>query len=885
MAVRETLELDLRTALAGLTQIDRALATASARFATALAEALSQLDTKVEVDADVAGVSDAIDEAVSEADATVGVEVDADVSDAEDEIQGLEASAPDITIEVDADVGPAEDSIADLGTAARGAAKDTSDLGGAVSGLQVAAGLAVGETASLADGVAGISGKTAGAVTGLLAVAATTKSLFDNALEAIGAEQRLRNALGDLAAQIETINVGSLNADLSALAIKLGSSDDAIRDSVTSLFQFGTSSGHAREEVAKTTEQVVALAARAVALNPALGDVGAVAETMSLRLARGGRFAAQFGIALNAADIEARAREMFHLSGEVGVYERVAAAADLATQKYGASLKRDIEEGSKNPILQLRSLKTEVSEFGESVGRPLVVPIIDAFRTAIPTIETFAAAIGKLAAAGLPLVVAALEVITPAVQVFADVLDAIPTPVLTITAVVGALYLAVTSLAVALGGLSVAELAVAAATTDIGLSVSTAVPAIAAFTASFLATQAVLKKVGFGAEDLSDDMAALDARADSLAKLADVQLVPALNNIAASLGKLNKNGVGPVSDRLFAFQTIAERNLGTAARLADQIDHTSSEYAAFQRIISRVAASQKQQSEDSERAAVVIAEEGDAFDKAASAADVFKTSMDKLLGVHVSALQAEIDYRQGTEDLTKQLKENANNLDINTAAGRANLDAVLKQTNRARDFSDAILREKGDVAGATAIMETFTQTIREQLIAAGNAPEVVEALLQRLGLLAPQAAQKGGEVGAAFGQGFADGITSKRIDALGAAGLLADAAALAMNTALETGSPSRVAMRIGQQVVEGFAIGLSNTGPVVTASSRLAFATRSAFSASLRTPTGGGSGGNTTSTVDNSFHVGPFTIAHESDRRTANAVVRTMQQVSWLGGR
>ena len=153
----------------------------------------------------------------------------------------------------------------------------------------------------------GLGGPLAGAAAGITALGATVGFLFAQGVEATGVLQRFDTVLGDMADEVLRVDVGDLNENLDDLAIKLGSDDEALRDASASLFQFGINSGASRQAAATFTKQIDALAARAVALNPALGSVGDVAESMALRIQRGGRFAATFQLSLTAAEIEARA--------------------------------------------------------------------------------------------------------------------------------------------------------------------------------------------------------------------------------------------------------------------------------------------------------------------------------------------------------------------------------------------------------------------------------------------------------------------------------------------------------------------------------------------------------------------------------------------------
>jgi len=415
VALREDLELDVGPALSRVGEVEAALTNAAQAFKVALADALGALeidtgsitgeidaavaaaDTDVIIEGDAAEITGQIDDAVADADVTV--DVDADTAPAEAEIDGLEGQT--VTVEVDADTADAEAALDGLTGAVGGFGEQAQETGDATGALNV--------------GIAGMSGSALAAVGGVAALTGGIKTLFDGALAFEGSAQAFNLRLGESADVIETLDVTGLNETLGDLVQRLGSSDEAVRDAAASLFELGVSSGTARGEVEQTTQQVLALALRATALNPALGDAGQATTTLSSALARGGRSLGRFGIDLSAADIQTRALADTQKSStiELTQYELAAAGAALATEKLGDTLGDDINAGAENSIIQFRRLEQVFGDTLELIGQPLIVPVLELFEASIPAVTGLFQILGDAAGAILPVFSTLLEALSP----------------------------------------------------------------------------------------------------------------------------------------------------------------------------------------------------------------------------------------------------------------------------------------------------------------------------------------------------------------------------------------------------------------------------------------------------------------------------------------
>lgn len=469
MAIEERLELDISEALRGIDRIDSALAETATQFKVELAQALDVLSTgqSVPINADTAGLTEeitgavdavatsidptvdaaAVDEqlqlAFDSVDATLTPEVDEDSITAEIDA-AIESSTA--TLAVDADTSAAEDAMEDLATSASSAGGSVGALEGTASGLGIASGLAAGNIGALSGSLTALGPGAVAAGGSVLALTGFTSQLVAQALEAETAERRFNQILGEQAEAVNQIDVGGLNLTIEELARTVGSSDEPLQNAAASIFALGESSGVAAPQISVATEQIVALSARAVAMNPALGEAGDVANRLTTALARGGRALAPYGIALSTAEINARA---FNDTGKTSadqltIFEKAAAGAAITTEKLGDTLETSLTEGAQSSAIQLAAIRERIGKSLEDLGKPLLVPILDTLKAATPDIQRLAAGLGQLSARLVPLAADLLPLLSGGIGTFSlalnvalpilDALDAvlsrIPGPVL-----------------------------------------------------------------------------------------------------------------------------------------------------------------------------------------------------------------------------------------------------------------------------------------------------------------------------------------------------------------------------------------------------------------------------------------------------------------------
>lgn len=308
----------------------------------------------------------------------VEVPVIAETGDAEAEISSLEGEA---TVEAVADVGDAEAEIDSIegGDAEVNVSANTEQAQESIESLtESSGGAAAGLTQVSEAGAAG--GAAMGALgIGTLGATAAMGYMVTSGLEAAGALERFTLIAGDNAEALRSIDVGGLSGDIGDLALQIGSSDEAMLNATASFVTFGESTGASSAQIVAASDNINALALRAVALNPSLGDAGEVATRLSTALARGGRATTQFGIGLTSAEINARALADTGKASadELTQFEKAAAGAEIATERLAGTMGDDYAAGAENAALQTAAMKQQLGEAAESIGTLMLPAVMD----------------------------------------------------------------------------------------------------------------------------------------------------------------------------------------------------------------------------------------------------------------------------------------------------------------------------------------------------------------------------------------------------------------------------------------------------------------------------------------------------------------------------
>lgn len=501
------LDLSIVSALSAVNDlqsaIEDAFTSATASFDDDFSKVVDALPP-VAIEADASAITPEIDAAISDADTQLNLFADLTEADQQLTLFSNEAAATEAIVTVTADTSDAEAALEDVASAADDA---TASFGqGAQSSVKLAEGanliagassLARGEVGGLKEAAGALGAVSVGTVVGVGALAATAGHLFEKGVEANSAIERFNRLVGDMAEKVRTVQVGDLNIDLDKLAIKLGTSVSGLTQAEASVFQFAINAGASREKAAEFASELTALAARGVALKPSLGGVDAATESLSVRLARGGRFAQNYGISLTAAEINARALTETQKAsvGELTIYEKAQAAADISVEKYGNTLKTTVSEGAKNATIEQRSLHEQLIVIEEDIGKPLVSPLFALIKEAHPVVKDLGGALGELAIDVIPAIVLGLHLLVPPLKIAGDIFHELPAPIVAIggvgiitAGVVTHLAEAHTAAAIAAAAQAKAEEEAAAATALEGAAAGEA----AASTGIFAGVQAAL---------------------------------------------------------------------------------------------------------------------------------------------------------------------------------------------------------------------------------------------------------------------------------------------------------------------------------------------------------------------------------------------------------
>lgn len=418
--VDEVVNLDLSPAFAALddlvARLTASVAEGAANVAAALQDAVGSVDPTIDVTvADASAITDEIADAVAAVDGEVDVQL-GDASEVTDAISDAVAAADgEVDVELadpDALTGAIEDAVAAADTTVtvntnssggggtKEAASDFLSLASATNIAKGAAAGAKGEMQGLAGATQGLAGSAGVAVGGVTAVLAVLGEMVNKAAFSQSATFQLTNALGDLADEVETIDVGGLNESLNSLAVRLGGDDDAIRVVIANLSLLGQQSGKTGPEIVALDKEFIALAAHVAATHPQLGTTDQILQKLPLALSRGGRFAAGFGISLTQADLAAEAvtEGITKQISEMSIYEKAALGVTLVNRRLGDSLAVDVNKGADTAIIKLRVFRERITETFESAGAPLLGTVTKLGTDIGPVIDGLIGTIGRVGA-------------------------------------------------------------------------------------------------------------------------------------------------------------------------------------------------------------------------------------------------------------------------------------------------------------------------------------------------------------------------------------------------------------------------------------------------------------------------------------------------------
>jgi hypothetical protein len=689
------------------------------------------------------------------------IPITADVSAAEAEVTSLvgavDAETPSITI--DADTTEAQGALDELSSSVDDLGTNTTAAGGGVGGLTNhtsllagAAGLATGEVSGLKEASGALGGSAAVAAGGAFALAGGLGVLFKAGLDATSAEERFTAALGEQAAAVKKVEVGNLSTDLYTLGVRFGSTSAAMDNATAKVFQFAVNSGASREQARQFADGIAAVSARAVAMNPTVGTVADVMDRAAIGIGRARSAASLLNIGLSTTEVNTRAAAIATANGEASAtaYDKSLAALQISVERFGPSLKQNIEVGADNAANKEKALKAEFDNFLESAGKPLVAPAFDAMRAAIPIGEDLATTLGDLGGVAIPVLAGALQVVGPLIG-----------PIVVGFLAMKAAELAAAGISLLQGGLIglTAILPIASAETrtmSAEMVASGEASNLALGPLGLIAIAAGVTALAINEFGNKFDSARLSTKGfgDQLTKTSDDMLIAAFDKkILDQQAALDHWGqsIDGTKLRLADFRAVAESNVGTAQRLIDAqgpLTPLGEKYAA---ILDQVVAKQKAQTtaQNESKAAgdtltasvnpLAAAQQAyaDATKGATTATDAFKTALEGLINVNGDVTAATIALGNANANTIGTLLKNGLTFDLNTQAGRDNTAALQSQVAAAEQLAVATEKQTGKTADGTAVMDTFTQTLINNLTNLGLDKGAVDAIIKSLGLVPP----------------------------------------------------------------------------------------------------------------------------------------------------
>ncbi len=453
MALEEELSLEITQALQSIQQIEDSLSEVADTFKTSVESALSDISVSPEIDLQVnseqlTAVEQSLDNL--QGDVQIGISGEKEITD--DIQHTLDATDFTITPEVDVSAlegqleevsGAVQDSgLSDLGDQAEttagqmdGLGKSAFDVGSSLALVRTGSKLATGEGNALVGFLESAGGKASVAAATFTAFAIAGKHLFEGAKDSESAAQRFKLIFGDVADSVNNIDIGGLDESITSLAQRLGQDDEAFINAAAKIGTIGKASGALPEQLDKTTEGIIALAARAAALDPTMKNAGQQTQRLLFALARGGPALARFGIDIPVKELRDFATEQGKSFTSLSLFEKAGLGVDLAMQKLGGTLKNDINAGAGNITTQFKAIQEEFNNTLEDLGKPLLQPILDTVRSAQPLLIELAAAFAAILQAVLPLASVLVESLAPAIQTLTVLLS----PLLTALASLGKL--------------------------------------------------------------------------------------------------------------------------------------------------------------------------------------------------------------------------------------------------------------------------------------------------------------------------------------------------------------------------------------------------------------------------------------------------------------
>lgn len=147
-----------------------------------------------------------------------------------------------------------------------------------------------------------------------------------------------------------------------------------------------------------------------------------------------------------------------------------------------------------------------------------------------------------------------------------------------------------------------------------------------------------------------------------------------------------------------------------------------------------------------------------ASSSAEDALKAYQTALNSLIGVHISAQQAEDQFAGSLDEVHGKVTAGINLMDAYNAQNRAGREAVLQAADAAMAHAVAVYQEGGGIQAASATLEQHRQQLINTMMATGMSRQAAEAYLKQLGLI-PENIQTTAEMHKDTAQAAADELT------------------------------------------------------------------------------------------------------------------------------
>ncbi len=181
-------------------------------------------------------------------------------------------------------------------------------------------------------------------------------------------------------------------------------------------------------------------------------------------------------------------------------------------------------------------------------------------------------------------------------------------------------------------------------------------------------------------------------------------------------------GAGHAADALAFLQARAKSNGVAIDDLIRQLPQYSQALAQVSVYVDGASYAQRKASESAKLLA-------DGLERDVQAGNSLLDVFNKLNGGTINLAEAQIKFEAGIDNLTAAFKKNGLTLDIHTAKGRENLQALIDLAKGAADVAQKVYEETGSTQAAGRAFDSYTGDIRKALVAQGFSKQAAQALI------------------------------------------------------------------------------------------------------------------------------------------------------------